>query len=275
MTPNTSATNNVPSMGESVAPSLVPTPDATDLAAEALVVTVGLFPDALTPADAREARDLPKSWYDRMCEFMRSDRPGRFRMMAQPDAEKLSRRLLEPVDVEELAGGLEDAALVSAFASKLEEVRRYVAQLFPVLHVEHLTGVDYVEPSLSASGAAYSVMALCGKRDHLCDEIAAGTLTADQAEAFKALFPGLFGMVQEFLRYERAKMMRAKDRAAFHVEVTLRTLLGLPPDARAMTSPADEPPASNLAPAPSMPSLDIDFASGYSTRAQQVDAPDA
>lgn len=242
-----------------------------DLSAEALVLISGLFPDRLTAADGRQARDLPREWYRRVCDFMRSKRPARFRMFSQPDPERTYLRLRKPIDVDAVAGDIDDAGLVSAYADKLEEARRYVTEMWPVLHIETFLGPEYVQPSLTALGEAYSIMALCGQRDRFVDELAAGTLTSAQAEAFQALFPGLWAMVQEFLSYERGRMIRAQEPPAYWVESTLRTLLGMGPDPRALTSPADEAPSL---PPPEMPTIDVDFSS-YRTRAQRADDPGA
>jgi len=238
--------------------------DPHALAAEALCLVTGLFPDSLTPGDGADARGLPRAWYESVCATCRARRPERFRMFRQPDAEKTWHRLQAPLD-QNLTQALDDPGLITAYLTQLEACRRYVLQLWPALTIETWSGPEYVQPSLSGLGEAYSVLALFGARDRLIHELAAGTLTSAQAEAFKALCPGLYDMVRQFLDYERGRMRRRQDRISSWAEGVLRVLLGMGPDAREMTSPADEP--SPAQPEPQLPSLAIDFAS-YATRAQ-------
>jgi hypothetical protein len=237
--------------------------DSLTLSAEALALASGpLREKPLAERDAERARKLPDEWGELVRAFYDEEKWRKFRSPEPPDYQETYEALAVGLGPEEQARLLEqvrDGLLGDAYVQVLQAARQYVFERFPMNALDTATGTKLLVPSLSQQGQAWSIYLVLADRKRILEEMLMGTLLEAQAEAFRAVYPGLWGKLRELLDAERMDRI-AKDEeyiVEWSRERVLRRFLGLPQTV-ALSKPGGEP-AAPAGPDLAGVEIDIDF----------------
>lgn len=245
-----------------------------DIAAEALVAATGIFPEKITQTLVEEAISLPRVWQRRIRAWFGSDANERFTLYPRPDHEETLEKLtagMQPAAAASLVRGLPpDQA--QAYLAQLSNAREHVRAIWPALRLETPTGPELLPPSTMEMGRAWSVLAVIDHPTRLLDEMAMGTITAEQADAVAEVYPALFDVLRGLIDEEinRRRMERKTYKVPYRHQQILRTLLGLPPGVQ-LTQIAQEPARKIAKSAPASNPIQIDFTTRLGTKAQQLE----
>jgi len=167
----------------------------SDLATDSLLATVGLLPDAITPADVRAAERLPgvfskraDAWWDI------EDRP-KWTAPKLPDFDKLFDKLgVEPsrteIEAWLRAVGDDDDGL-AAFVPSLMTARNYLVAQWPRIVLSTFAGPRIQALSIDAEAEVASLWLVLNDPASILDEMDAATMSPSQAEAFRNAYPAL------------------------------------------------------------------------------------
>lgn len=237
------------------------------LAAEALVSVTGLFPDGiLSPKDGRAAESVPKEFRAAVQAFLDQSKPARFSLPKKIDAGKIADELSKGIDVADagqLVSSLAVPELGEAYLEVLKRARGYLLAHWPRLSRDTLSGPRDLPPGPVENGRLASLYAIVDDPSRILDDLRSGTLTGEQAEAFKACYPSLYQMINMMIWDQAAKKWPPDKEASapWRIERVVRVLLGLPPE----LSLSQAAPKKTAAP----PKVQIDFDS-MKTPAQKL-----
>lgn len=240
------------------------------LAAECLVSVTGIMsPRRVRRADGKEAARVPLEWRREAREWLEQAGERKFRLGPRPDHERTLDSLTRGISTEELAditAELEPEAAAD-YAAQLSNAREYLRARWPALALDTPAGPRLLEPSRSALGEAYAILAVLDRPARVLDEMRMGTLQPPQVDALAAVFPGLLGMLQALVQEEILRQVanRRSWSMPWPKERIWRALLGLQPELP--LSEAVQPPARMANPAP----IEIDFRS-QASKADRLDA---
>jgi hypothetical protein len=226
---------------------------AMSLAAEALLAVTGIFPDEpISPADARLAVAIPKTWRAEAIEWIDQGKSKRFRLPKAPKHAKIRESLVQGLDSDVVAtvtSSVADASLIFDYQAALSNAREYLRAQWPMIQREVAAGPPkLVEPGRVEQGRAASLLAVVDEPDRVLEEMRMGTLTAAQADAFRACYPSLAEMLHAIIDEElRTRRVRDDDYELHSSKVRVyRHLIGLPQEAPFKF--AETPPAQMAKP---------------------------
>jgi hypothetical protein len=232
-----------------------------ELAAEALAAVTGILQDEpVTRDQGKLARALPREWKAAVDAFLTERKFRAFRMPRAGDHDDLLEQLTAGVDAQRraaLVSRLADPGLGQAYLEVVARATAWLRSRWPSLQLDTPIGPRALPPSRTERWRCASLMAVVDHPGRILDEMRAGTLTSEQAEAFRACYPALFGMLRQMIWTALALRYKTPERYAlpYDRELVLRRLVGLRPDVS--LAKVDQPPAS---PAPT-PKVDVDFRS--------------
>lgn len=204
--------------------------------AEALLAVTGLFPDMAKPIGKGQAADaaaLPGRWLRRVSAWLEAEKWARFRLQPMPAYLATYEKLTAPIGLDEIGrytATIADQNISDAYKASLSNAREYARANWPVLSMDTATTPRLLEPGKPVVGQATAMLAVLDDPGRVLDELDMGTLTEDQAKAFRTCYPALYEMLRRFFE---AEILRRRARVkSFTIpyarELQLRTLLGMP-----------------------------------------------
>jgi len=248
--------------------------DSLSLSAEALAAVTGILrTKPLTEDDAGKARELPRLFSEKVKAFLADEDWRPFKLPKYPDYEKTYDTLIvgsHPDANAKLMANVQDQQLADAYGAQVDRCREYLLERWPMNQLDAATGPLNLPPSTMQQGQAWALYSVVNDPRRILDEMLMGTLLGEkqvpggppsmgQAEAFRELCPGLFGMLRSLLNAEiRDRVAKdAKYTVPWLRERVMRVLLGLPtevPIVEAKRGAGEAQPE-----APPVPEIDIDF----------------
>lgn len=231
----------------------------SDLAAQALVGVTGLFQDEpVTAVQGKAAAAVPKAWRAQVKEFLDQPRPKKFRAPKIVDHAEVAEDLSHGIDTERgnrLTSTIVGPGVGDLYLLALESAREYVRLRWPSLSRDTPAGLRLITPGKVEQGRAAAMLAVVEDPGVVLQELLSGTLTAEQAQTFRGVYPALFEMLRAMLDEELTeRSLRDRDyEVGWARERLIRILFGLPPT----MAISQVKPAPKAAAAPTI-KIDID-----------------
>lgn len=200
------------------------------LPAESLLAVTGAFPtDPVSTSDAAAAVALPREWSRRVAEFLDAARskPPKHRT---PSYLKTWEALTTTPDDGALIVAIESEDVASNYLLGLQAARAYLRSQWRPLFQDTPTGRELLPPALSEQQRAAAIYVIADDPSTILDEMQAGTLGADQVDAFEAVYPALSDMLNRLIGAEIQKRVARKKsyKVPWRCERVMRVLWGMP-----------------------------------------------
>jgi hypothetical protein len=242
---------------------------STELAAEALVAVVGLWPKKPPDVNALMAAEgLAPKWAARVKRWLRApQQPATYE--APPAQSDLQARILAPVDQTQMTGwltALGDHDIGTSFVAVIQRGREYLDAQWPKYSLDNVVP-DALPLSTDDYGDVWALTRTLDDPGVLLDDLAAWCLLPAQVAAMAAVYPELTTMLREILNQELVDHVTRERPLTWQQEDLIRIVRGLAPEAQ-----IEIPQDSGAAPRAPEKTFEIDF-KATRTPSERIQSP--
>lgn len=214
------------------------------LESDCLLAVTGVRPDAITPAELDAAKTVLARFGRRVRAWVRSGKREPFEPAKVPNLDKWLADISEDLSEEKvtalLAATDPESELSSSYYAGLQHAREWLLERWPRTMRPTNRGPRSVELAADDAAAWWDIVRVVEDPDAIIELLEQGTLSAEQAEAFRDVYPELHdfveGVIDDALNTAPEKWEPTPD-----VDDLLATLAGVPVATEA--APALPPPA--------------------------------
>lgn len=171
------------------------------LTTECLLGTVGLTPKEITPRQHTAAATLPDTFRDRALAWWNRRDRKRYKDIREIDLDKLFDKIAAPPTQGELEDWLsvagDDDEVIQDLHLSLSAAREYLKEKWPRIQIRTFAGTRLAALSVDDAAEVTSLIAVLNEPTRVLDEMDCGSLSPSQAEAFRKIYPTLYGVYRQ------------------------------------------------------------------------------